>query len=258
MQINIHNLCELLSANVKAVIIIHRFGSCVDMERFSAQLRASDYQGAIIEDGAQAFGLAGTAVLKPQGISDIYISSFGAGKIIDADGGGVLLTNNLELFQRAHRFINHGADIIPFFQDFGINFKMSQYIQPHIILQLEKLDINIQRRIFYAQRISDALYESGFRQVQNPSRCVYYRLVLEVPINSSAKEIIQRAEKHNCIIRKAFPFLLKDYSYIQKKYPIQACRQYPNAENQQANFISLYVDSRYRDNAIPILQTISK
>lgn len=250
MQIDIHNLGDLLTPDVKAIIIVHRFGSSVDMARIAAKLRLLNYKGAIIEDGAQAFGLRNTAVLKPQGISDVYISSFGAGKIIDADGGGILLTNNPEIYQYAYRFINHGADMIPFFADFGINFRMSKYLYPQITTKLTELDTSIAHRKATALRISDVLCKSGFQQIQNPSRCVYYRLVLAVPNNYSVQEIIHQAKNHNCIIRKAFPFLLTDYSHIQKCYPEQAAREFPRAEMQQDKFISFHVDERFCEDTI--------
>lgn len=257
MQLNGDHLQRLIAQQIKAIIVVHRFGGCTDMDKLATLLNAARYQGVIIEDGAQAFGVTGSATLKPKGVSDVYISSFGSGKIVDTDGGGVLLTNNNELFKLAHRFINHGADQVPFFKDFGVNFGISRYLLPLITEQIVRVDSVIEMRINHAQTISQALVPFDFRPVQDPGRCVYYRMVLEVPKGHEAKKIVQYARERNCMIREAFPFLLKDYDYIKNRYPNLSSESYPIAEAQKTKYISLYVDKRFNEETLHVLRNIS-
>lgn len=256
MQICFEDIKRVLSKFTKVIIVVHRFGSTCDLYKLRKLLNELQYRGVIIEDGAQAFGLKDTALLKPMGVSDLYITSFGYGKIIDADGGGLLLTNNKDIYLKAHRFSNLGADKIPFFLGYGQNFHLSKYLIQHILSEIEVLPENIEQRIRKAKYIYDGLKRFGFTNVQNSSKCVFQRLILKIPSKYHLSDIIYATSKNGVIVRKAYPYLLIDYDYIIKLFPCQNTNKYPNAIFQKENLISLYVDLRYNESDVARLVDI--
>ena len=82
---------------VSVVVATHLFGTIFDV----AALRRSlgDREVFILEDAAQAYGgrLGDLPVCK---FGDASIISFGSGKLLDCEGGGAVLTDDSELFER--------------------------------------------------------------------------------------------------------------------------------------------------------------
>ena len=253
MQICFDSIKKVLNKSTKVIVIVHRFGSSCDLHKLKSILDEIKYEGILIEDGAQAFGQKKTALLKPTGVSDIYITSFGYGKIIDIDGGGLLLTNNKDIYTKAFRFSNLGADKIPFFLSYGLNFHLSKYLIPSILSAIEILDKNIMERRQKANYIYNKLKQFGFTDIQDYSNCVFHRLVLKKPKEKCLSDIINMINSNDIIVRNAYPFLLIDYNHIVRQFPSQAKKEYPNALCQKKTLLSLYVDHRYDEALINVI-----
>ena len=97
-----------ISARTKAVVPVHLFGQPVSLDLFAEVCRK--HKLFLIEDCAQAHGA--TYKGRPVGcLGDAAAFSFCQDKIMSTGGeGGMLTTNDDELWQRAWSFKDHGKD----------------------------------------------------------------------------------------------------------------------------------------------------
>lgn len=82
---------------IGAVIAVHNFGMMCDIE--AIENLCKEHHVPLIEDLAVAQGAHLASGKKAGSFGDVSVVSFGAGKIIDIDHGGAIMTNNSDLFQ---------------------------------------------------------------------------------------------------------------------------------------------------------------
>jgi perosamine synthetase len=167
-NISPRSVAEKLTVRTKAVIPVHLFGLCADMEALRAVLPP---QVKIVEDAACAAGAAyrGTPA---GGLGDVACFSFHPRKSITTGEGGMLTTNDAALAERANVLRNHGASIseerrhlrgIPYlladFDELGFNYRMTDIQAAIGQVQLAKLDAFVAERErwarFYREALSD-------------------------------------------------------------------------------------------------------
>lgn len=95
---------EHVSSRTKAIIPVHIFGIPAEMNRIISI--AEKYNLAVISDSAQAFGALSRGQ-KLGSLGDINCYSIGPGKLIYGGEGGVLVTNNRFIYERAIALTQH-------------------------------------------------------------------------------------------------------------------------------------------------------
>ncbi len=111
----------------KAVIVVNLYGQSADMDALGAI--CEHYGVPIVEDAAESLGArykgraSGTF-----GAMGIY--SFNGNKIITTSGGGMLVSNSLELIERARFLATQARDPAPYYQHsvVGFNYRMSNIL----------------------------------------------------------------------------------------------------------------------------------
>ena len=129
---------------VKAIVAVHVFGNMADMEKLMEI--AKKYNLFIIEDATEAFGTYYTAG-KYQGkyagtIGDIGVYSFNGNKIITTGGGGMVVSNNLQLLKKCkHLSTQAKSDLLYFDHDeIGYNYRMTNLQAALGLAQLEQIE----------------------------------------------------------------------------------------------------------------------
>lgn len=164
-----------VTERTKAIIPVHLFGLCADIDAIRAAVPDRVY---VLEDAACASGAshkgkwAGT-----QG--DAAAFSFHPRKSITTGEGGMVTTNQSELAERMNQMRNHGATlseeqrhlgpkphILPDFNLLGFNYRMTDLQGAIGIVQLEKLDQFIDERATWAAWYRDQL--ASVRWLQQP------------------------------------------------------------------------------------------
>jgi dTDP-4-amino-4,6-dideoxygalactose transaminase len=153
-----------ITARTRAIIAVHLFGNPCDMGALRDIARR--HQLFLIEDCCQAHFSAwqGTTVGT---LGDIAGFSFG-GKHLSAGMGGAVLTNNLQLFERAMMFADaalprpHNAFAkMPYANYFlAPNYRINDLIAAVLLTQLDKVDGYIERKIRAAERITAGLSDA--------------------------------------------------------------------------------------------------
>lgn len=163
-----------ITKNTKAIIPVHMAGNPARMVEIK---KIADKHGLpIIEDTAQAIG----SKLNGQylgTIGDFGTFSLDFGKTITTGEGGMLLTNNKALFQKALEHHDHGHEYNPSVgraldtrKTWGLNFRMSELNAAVGMAQLNKLDFIVERSRSNAAFIKEALSKlSGIHWRQIPS-----------------------------------------------------------------------------------------
>ena len=96
-------ILKKITSKTKAIVLVHLFGQCCDKR---IKEIADDYGLFIVEDAAQAFGNMSI------GWGDTTCFSFHPSKSLGACGdGGMILTDNEEIYNTLLSLRNHGADL---------------------------------------------------------------------------------------------------------------------------------------------------
>ena len=118
---------KAITPKTKAIIPVHLFGQCADMENILKI--AKKYNIKVIEDTAQALGTDYTfsngEVKKAGTIGDIGTTSFFPSKNLGCFGdGGALFTNDDKIADTIRMYANHGMKVRYYHQTIGINSRL--------------------------------------------------------------------------------------------------------------------------------------
>ena len=150
-------LPSLISDRTRAIIPVHLFGQCCDMDPI-LQL-AAKHQLAVIEDAAQAIGA--TYKHRAAGsLGDVGCFSFYPTKNLGACGdGGLLTTNRPEVADRLRLLANHGMRPRYHHQEIGLNSRLDALQAAILTIKLSQLSPWIEARhknaTTYRQRLQD-------------------------------------------------------------------------------------------------------
>ncbi|MCD6519308.1 MAG: DegT/DnrJ/EryC1/StrS family aminotransferase [Anaerolineae bacterium] len=158
MNVDPQSIAERITERTKAIIVAHLAGQPVDMDPIMEVARA--HQIPVIEDCSQAHGalykgkLVGT-------IGDIGVFSLMGGKHHTAGGqGGMVITNNEEIYWNAKRFADRGK---PFNSEekknlfLGLNYRMTELEAVIGRVQLRKLDLVLEQRRSLAAQLAERM-----------------------------------------------------------------------------------------------------
>ena len=152
------NLVEAKITNrTKVIMPVHLYDSLCDLDAFRRIARK--YKLHLIEDAAQMPG----SFWRGKGVGTIGISgsfSFQEAKIMTAGEGGIVITNNRELSEIMHAYINCGRVTIgdrTKRRVLGGNYRMNEFQAALLLAQLENLKKNTDLRIRNAQRLNDGI-----------------------------------------------------------------------------------------------------
>jgi dTDP-4-amino-4,6-dideoxygalactose transaminase len=162
-------LKSLITSKTKAIMVVHLFGLCVDMD--AVREVADDIP--IVEDGACAAGAAYKGV-PAGGLGLMGCFSFHPRKSVTTGEGGMITTNDDALAHKLSILRNHGASIseeqrhhgpkpyiLPDFDVCGYNFRMTDLQGAIGTVQLAKLDTFIDERNKWAK-----FYEENLAAVE--------------------------------------------------------------------------------------------
>ncbi len=164
---------ERITSKTKAIIPVHLFGQCADMEPLREI--AKDRRLWVIEDAAQAIGSDYIKdSLPPQragSIGDVGCFSFYPSKNLGGFGdGGMVTTNDDELARRLRLLRVHGASTKYSYQMIGVNSRLDALQAAVLLVKFRYLEEWTEKR-----RENAAYYDHLFEEIQ------YQTLGIEIP-----------------------------------------------------------------------------
>jgi perosamine synthetase len=212
-----------ITPRTKAVMPVHLYGHPVRMDRVMEIARR--HRLFVVEDAAPAIG-AEYQGRKTGTFGDFAAFSFQGAKLVVTGEGGMLLTNNTELFKKAQSIWDQGRSQVRTFwiDERGWKYKMSNVQAAFGLGQLERADelVEMKRRIF-------SWYEAGLKGVPHVqlnyevpgARSIYWMssLLLHEQAGLSRDELREALKQRNVDSRPVFPAI--------SQYPIWPVQQTP-------------------------------
>jgi dTDP-4-amino-4,6-dideoxygalactose transaminase len=199
-NMNVKALEKAITPKTKAIIPVHLFGQCANMEEIMRIAKANNLY--VIEDSAQALGAAYTfsngTVKKAGTIGHIGTTSFFPSKNLGCYGdGGALFTNDSVLAKRLSVIINHGMSERYYHDEIGVNSRLDSIQAAILRVKLPLLDR------YNASRLKVAIaYNVAFSEIKQ----------LEIPVidNKSTHIFHQYTLKLNSVKREDLIVFLKN------------------------------------------------
>jgi UDP-2-acetamido-2-deoxy-ribo-hexuluronate aminotransferase len=180
------NFEQAITSKTKAIVPVHLFGQCADMEPILAL--AKEYNLFVIEDTAQAIGAVYTfkdGTKKQAGtMGDIGCTSFFPSKNLGCYGdGGAIYTNNPELAERIKMIANHGQVKKYVHKYIGVNSRLDTIQAAILNIKLKHLDEYSNARRAAADRYDRLLV--GISELITPVRAhnsthVFHQYTMQV------------------------------------------------------------------------------
>jgi dTDP-4-amino-4,6-dideoxygalactose transaminase len=253
-NIDVSKIEDKISKKTKAIIPVHLFGLCADMDPILKL--AKKYKLKVIEDAACVLG--GWYKGRHGGtMGDCGCLSFHPRKSITTGEGGMLLTNNREIAEKVEALRNHGAEVsdlarhkkggflLPEFNMLGFNYRMTEFQGAIGVEQMNKfpeiLEAKRELAAYYDYNLPDSLippnvpsrylhgyqaYVCLFSGVKHPSLKKQ---------NKKRNEMMALLEKEGISTRQG-THAVHALGYYRKKYNILA-EDFPNS--LKAEYLSM-------------------
>lgn len=204
-NIDVSKIEEKITPRTKAIMPVHIFGQMCEMDKITDI--AKKHHLFILEDAAEAHGAEYNRI-KAGAYSDVASFSFFANKNITTGEGGMLVTNDEELYNKARYFKNVCFPIDGNrnykHDDIGFNYRMSNVIAAIGLAQVEKADeykeMRIKNNVLYRQYLANV---PGvlFQQVLPNALCVSWMnsIVIEPEKYGHSKDKLLAYLKENGI-----------------------------------------------------------
>jgi 8-amino-3,8-dideoxy-alpha-D-manno-octulosonate transaminase len=212
---------KAITPRTKAVMPVHMCGSMADMD--ALQAICQEHNLFLLEDACQSIG--GTYKGKSLGtIGDAGTFSFDFVKTMTCGEGGVVMTNNKDVYVKSDGYTDHGhdhlgvdrgADLHPFI---GYNFRISELHAAVGLAQIQRLPnfLATQRKNHQLlQSILATVPEINFRRIPDPQgdSCSFINWFL--PTEEQTKAVVQEMKAQG-ILPGNFYWYDNNWHYIRK------------------------------------------
>lgn len=164
-NIDIEAIKKAITPNTKAIVPVHLFGQCANMETIMEIAKENNLY--VIEDNAQAIGADYTykdgAKAKAGTIGNVASTSFFPSKNLGCYGdGGAIFTNDDDLAHTIRGIVNHGMYRRYYHDVVGVNSRLDSIQAAVLNTKLSKLDTYNQRRKEAAKK-----YDTAFKNEEH-------------------------------------------------------------------------------------------
>jgi len=230
-------------SRLKAVIPVHLFGQCADMEPIIRL--AKEYGFKIIEDAAQAIGaeyeFSDGTIKRAGSMGDYGCFSFYPTKNLGAFGeGGMVTCNDEDIYKRLKVFRNHG-DVSRYSHRYiGGNFRLDALQAAILLIKLKYLDEWTEGRIknagIYRELSKKDLLKIDF-PLEKEKRHIYNQFVIKVRDGRDGLKQFLSEKGIGCEIYYPVPLHLQE-CFKHLKYGVG---DLPVSENAAFNTLALPV-----------------
>ena len=258
--ISIAAVKKAITAKTKALVPVHLFGQCADMENLMEI--AKEHNLYIIEDAAQATGadyiFRDGSTKKAGTIGHIGTTSFFPSKNLGCYGdGGALYTNDDTLAKKLRSIANHGMKVKYHHDDIGINSRLDTIQAAILRVKLKHLtQFNAARRTV-ADKYDKAF--SGCSSLSVPERVNYsshifhqYTLRVKYGKRDELKKFLESKNIPSMVYYPGPLHMQEAYKYLGYKendFPVTTmlCKEvlslpmHPDMKQEQIDYITLNI-----------------
>lgn len=231
-NIDVSKIESVITQNTKAIMPVSLFGTPCEMDKIMEI--AQKHKLFIVEDAAQSHG-AKYKNKKVGSIADITSFSFFANKNLTTGEGGMVVTNNEELYKKAlyHKNLCFPLDLARNYihNDIGFNYRISNIHAAIGLAQIEKADEYKEMRKKNAQLYKkhlEGIEGIIFQKVPKESESVNWMnaiIVDPIKFGNTKDTLINYLKDNNIDSRLLFSGMhmqpsLKKYFDKNKRYPV--------------------------------------
>ncbi|MBI3034057.1 DegT/DnrJ/EryC1/StrS family aminotransferase [Candidatus Woesearchaeota archaeon] len=235
---------EKITEKTKAIISMHTYGCPVDMDRI--RKIADKHNLKIVEDAAEAHG----ATYKDRmagSLGDVACFSFYANKIITTGEGGMVVTNDEKIADKARLLRNHAFTKPRFVHyEVGFNYRMTNIQAAIGVAQMERAGELLKGRRSNAPRYENEL--KGVDGITLPPECPYgtnvywmYGILIDKDKFGMGKDEVMKELEQQGIETRSFFFPMHLQPVYKKNQAINCGGEYPVSEKLYAQ--GLYLPS---------------
>jgi perosamine synthetase len=221
---------SMITPKTKAIMPVHIYGHPCDMDPIKEVARKRHLY--VIEDAAEAHG-AEYKGKKAGGIGDVNCFSFYANKIITTGEGGMVVTNNAKVAERARALkdLGHSKEKRFLHTDIAFNYRMTNLQAAIGLAQFERIDELVERRRAHAHLYNSLLKD--IKGIRTPAekewaKNVYwmYGILIEDDFGVSRDDLMERLKDKEIETRAFFipvhqqPAFLKTNLFHGESYPV--------------------------------------
>lgn len=221
LTLNPQAVREAITDKTKCVMPVHMCGSMADMDALQAICR--EHKLLLLEDACQSIGASYKGKFLGT-IGDAGTFSFDYVKTMTCAEGGVVLTNNGDVYAKCdaysdhghdHKGVDRGADLHPYI---GYNYRISELHAAVGLAQIKKLDkfLSIQKKNHAAlKNILNQIPGISFRKIPDPAgdSCTFLSWFL--PTEEDARNVVASLKSNN-ILAGNFYWYDNNWHYIRK------------------------------------------
>jgi dTDP-4-amino-4,6-dideoxygalactose transaminase len=226
-----------ISRRTKAIIPVHLFGQCADMDPLLKA--ANEHHIHVIEDAAQAIGAHDEKGRQAGTLGDIGCFSFFPSKNLGAFGdGGMVVTNDEKLAETLHLLRIHGAKPKYYHKIVGGNFRLDALQAAILRVKLKYLKGWSERRRQVAIRYRGLFEEMGLLRwvtlLKDSPGHIYHQFVARFPDRDRLQSFLHDRGIETAIY---YPVSL----HLQECFRDLGCRQgdFPHAESAAHDSLAL-------------------
>jgi dTDP-4-amino-4,6-dideoxygalactose transaminase len=264
-NMDIRQLEEYLEANrskkLKAVILTHLGGNMVDLDKVYSLGRA--YNVKIVEDASDALGASYKGKKIGATGADIVCFNFSPHLKKNICNGGMLVSEDEEIMQRARLLANHAMvrdeDALEYIYDvidIGNDYSLSQLNAAYIRAQIKDTDKNIQRQReiakIYSQELADVEHVSIPMGIGADSSCSLY--IIKIDKNRDSFAVALKEEGVGSGLHYIPLHLL---TYYKSKYSLRV-NDFPVALRTYQQVLSLPIYASMSDDDVKTVVKIIK
>jgi len=209
---------EKITTRTKAIIPVHLYGQAADMDPILELAKKHNLR--VIEDAAQAIGTEYANGRRAGSMGDMGCFSFFPSKNLGGFGdGGLVTTNDENLYNKLTYLRNHGAHPKYYHKIIGGNFRLDALQAAVLQVKLKHLDRWTAARQHHADYYDDQISKRALSEfIKTPYRMNGYRHIFN--------QYILRAEQRDDLLK-----FLKDKKvgceiYYPLPFHLQECFQY--------------------------------
>jgi len=202
------SIAENITSKTRAIMPVHLYGFAADMtEVMSLALKNNLY---VVEDAAPAIGsLIGEKAAGSFGHFGAY--SFQGAKMLVTGEGGMLVTSDAELFEKARKIQDHGRKPGTFWiEELGYKYKMNNITAALGLAQLQRSERQIEQKRRIAQWYKSFIGEHPKLKMQvegTNTRSIHWMnsVTLDESLTISRDEVMEKLKAEGIDTRPVFP-----------------------------------------------------
>ncbi|GMO34143.1 MAG: DegT/DnrJ/EryC1/StrS family aminotransferase [Termitinemataceae bacterium] len=208
-----------ITKKTQGIIPVHLFLQTADMDKCLEIAKNNSI--SILEDAAEAFGMqrrCGGKIKHSGTMGDFGVFSFFPTKTLGGYGdGGMIITNNDELYQKAKSYRVHGAAQKYYHDYVGYNSRLDTLQAAVLNVKMKIIDCGIEKRASHAAQYHSLL--QNIHQIKLPvvlqnNKEVYYVFCIQAEKRDALAEFLKQNEIGTSIYYPVPLHLQKCFSYL--------------------------------------------